>query len=109
MQAAEKPSGKVIKNTCQAYHLPKAENRFDLIKYENQQACEDSAMSFSKLSYKALMFCTSDSKNTSPPPWQIAALVVGPMLMIRLFSIDRSKSDKLRRIPSTADGDVMIR
>tara|TARA_B100000315_G_C14246896_1_gene437877 strand:- start:366 stop:476 length:111 start_codon:yes stop_codon:yes gene_type:complete len=36
MQAAEKTSGKVIKNTCQAYHHPKAENRFDLKKYENQ-------------------------------------------------------------------------
>jgi len=36
IQAAEKPSGKVIKNTCQAYHIPKAENRFDLMIYENQ-------------------------------------------------------------------------
>ena len=66
-------------------------------------------MSLPKLSYKVLMFCTSDSKNTYPPFLRIAALVVGPMLMIRLFSLDRSKSDKLRRIPSTADGDVMIR
>tara|TARA_B100001971_G_C17776447_1_gene327515 strand:+ start:184 stop:294 length:111 start_codon:yes stop_codon:yes gene_type:complete len=36
MKPAEKLSGKVIKNTCQAYHHPKAENRFDLIKYKNQ-------------------------------------------------------------------------
>ena len=54
------------------------------------------------------MFCTSDSKNTSPPCLRIAALEVGPMLMIRLFIFDKSERDKLFRIPSTEDGDVMI-